>query len=53
MSATSTRLPRNSNLATAQAAAMPNAMLRGTATAAIRIVSRTAASASGSAMEAR
>ena len=48
MAVTSTCLPRNSNFAIAHAAATPNTMLSGTATAAASRVSRIAASASGS-----
>jgi len=50
MSALSTLLPGNSNLAMAQDAARPNKMLAGTAIAATSKVRRIAASASGSLM---
>ena len=53
MSVTRTLLPRNSNLAIAQAAATPNTRLSGTAIEATRSVRRIAASASGSANEAK
>ncbi len=49
MSVISTLLPRNSNLAIAQAAASPNTVLIGTTTAAVSSVRRMAASVSGSA----
>ena len=45
----STLLPRNSNLAIAQAAARPNSVLTGTTTAAVISVRRIAATVSGSA----
>ena len=48
MDVISTCLPRKSNFAIAHAAATPNTMLSGTATAAASKVSRIAASASGS-----
>ncbi len=44
----STLLPRNSNLAIAQAAARPNSVLTGTTTAAVISVRRIAATVSGS-----
>ena len=46
-------LPRNSNLAIAQAAATPNTRLRGTAIAATSSVSLTAAQAIGSEIASR
>ena len=48
MSVISTLLPRNSNLAIAQAAASPNTVFTGTTTAAVSSVRRMAAAVSGS-----